>query len=31
MENFPTESIFKHLNLYWKTTMQIIKRTAEEG
>jgi uncharacterized protein YndB with AHSA1/START domain len=27
--NFPTEAIFKHLDFYWKTTVEIIKRTIE--
>lgn len=25
INNFPTESIFKHLNFYWETTIHIIK------
>lgn len=28
---FPTESIYKHLDFYWKTTVEILKRTVEEG
>jgi len=27
--NFPTETIFKHLEFYWKTTPDIIKRQIE--
>jgi uncharacterized protein YndB with AHSA1/START domain len=30
VHNFPTETIFKHLDFYWKTTMEIIKRKIEE-
>lgn len=29
IENFPTETIFKHLNLYWRTTAVIIKNMVE--
>ena len=29
--NFPTETIFKHLNLYWGTTLEIIKKQIENG
>ncbi len=31
VEHFPTESIFKHLDFYWKTTVEILKRMIEEG
>jgi uncharacterized protein YndB with AHSA1/START domain len=30
VENFPTETIFKHLEFYWKTTAELIKRMCEE-
>lgn len=30
IENFPTESIYRHLNFYWPATMTLIKKTAEE-
>ncbi len=30
IENFPTESIRKHLEFYWKTTVVTIKNKAEE-
>lgn len=30
IHNFPTETIFLHLQLYWKTTMKIIKEQAEK-
>lgn len=29
IRNFPTETIFKHLQFYWKTTLQIIKIETE--
>jgi len=29
IENFPTESIRKHLELYWRTTILVIKQKAE--
>ncbi|MES2727110.1 MAG: SRPBCC domain-containing protein [Bacteroidota bacterium] len=29
IENFPTETIFKHLNLYWRTTTVMIKKIVE--
>ncbi|HEX8040676.1 MAG TPA: SRPBCC domain-containing protein [Chryseosolibacter sp.] len=29
LSNFPTEAIFKHVGFYWKTTLQILKRTIE--
>ncbi|ASS47176.1 MAG: ATPase [Candidatus Fluviicola riflensis] len=31
VEYFPTESIYKHLDFYWKTTVEILKRMIEEG
>ena len=30
IENFPTDSIFKHLELYWNATLNIIKQIAED-
>jgi uncharacterized protein YndB with AHSA1/START domain len=30
LENFPTESIRKHLEFYWKTTLFFIKNKAEK-
>jgi len=30
-ENFPTETIYKHLDFYWKGTVFIIKNNVEEG
>lgn len=30
LSNFPTESIFKHVDFYWRTTMGIIKDSAEQ-
>ncbi|HEY5823558.1 MAG TPA: SRPBCC domain-containing protein, partial [Cyclobacteriaceae bacterium] len=30
LNNFPTESIFKHLDFYWTTTLQILKKEAEQ-
>lgn len=27
--NFPTETIYKHVDFYWRTTMKIIKSTVE--
>ncbi|NLR57559.1 SRPBCC domain-containing protein [Chitinophaga polysaccharea] len=29
IENFPTETIFKHLQFYWRTTLVKIKQAAE--
>lgn len=29
VENFPTETIYKHLNLYWRTTIELIKYIIE--
>ena len=28
--NFPTETIYKHLELYWKATMNVIRQFIEE-
>ncbi|QIP14555.1 SRPBCC domain-containing protein [Spirosoma aureum] len=30
IENFPTESIQKHLEFYWRTTVLLIKKSVEE-
>lgn len=30
VENFPTETIYRHLALYWKTTILILKAMAED-
>jgi uncharacterized protein YndB with AHSA1/START domain len=30
IENFPTESIFKHLEFYWNVTLGLIKLNVEE-
>jgi uncharacterized protein YndB with AHSA1/START domain len=29
ISNFPTESIFKHVHFYWKTTMDLLKKWIE--
>lgn len=29
LSNFPTESIFKHVNFYWTTTIEIMKKLVE--
>lgn len=29
LTNFPTDSIFKHLQFYWNTTIHVIKRLVE--
>ncbi|MCB9230728.1 MAG: SRPBCC domain-containing protein [Bacteroidia bacterium] len=29
LNNFPTESIFKHVELYWKTSLQILRELLE--
>jgi len=29
LSNFPTEAIFKHVDFYWTTTLQILKEAAE--
>ncbi len=30
LSNFPTEAIFKHIDFYWTTTLQILKDAAEQ-
>ena len=30
IDNFPTEAIFKHLNFYWGTTLEVFKRFVEQ-
>lgn len=30
VDNFPTETIFKHLNFYWGTTLEVLKRFVEQ-
>jgi uncharacterized protein YndB with AHSA1/START domain len=30
LSNFPTESIYKHLALYWNVTLEVLKRTVEQ-
>ncbi|MEJ2905810.1 SRPBCC family protein [Pedobacter panaciterrae] len=30
IENFPTETIFKHLEFYWRTTIMLIKEFIEK-
>ena len=30
ISNFPTESIFRHLEFYWKATASILKKFVEE-
>lgn len=30
VSNFPTETIFKHLDFYWNTTLEIIKKQIEK-
>jgi uncharacterized protein YndB with AHSA1/START domain len=29
IDNFPTEAIYKHLNFYWGTTLEVLKRFVE--
>jgi uncharacterized protein YndB with AHSA1/START domain len=29
--NFPTETIFRHLDFYWRTTIELIKQLAEKS
>ena len=29
--NFPTETIYKHLELYWRSTLTVIKRITEQN
>ena len=31
LDNFPTESIFKHFDFYWRVTPQILQRFIERG
>jgi len=31
VSNFPTETIFKHLDFYWRTTLEIIKDLIERN
>ena len=31
VSNFPTETIFKHLDFYWRTTLEIIKNFIERS
>jgi uncharacterized protein YndB with AHSA1/START domain len=30
VDNFPTETIFKHLNFYWRTAMEVFKTFVEK-
>jgi len=30
LSNFPTEAIFKHIDFYWTTTLQILKEAVEQ-
>jgi uncharacterized protein YndB with AHSA1/START domain len=30
VDNFPTETIFKHLNFYWSTALQVFKKFVEQ-
>jgi len=30
LRNFPTEAIFKHVDFYWRTTLEIMKKVVEE-
>jgi hypothetical protein len=30
VENFPTETIYKHLDFYWQGTLPIIKQGVEQ-
>lgn len=29
IENFPAETIFKHLDFYWRVTLEVLKRFVE--
>ena len=29
LENFPTDSIFRHLDFYWRVTIEVLKRFIE--
>jgi uncharacterized protein YndB with AHSA1/START domain len=31
LSNFPTESIYKHLDFYWRTTINILKKFLEDS
>lgn len=31
ISNFPTETIYKHLDFYWRGTLGVLKRRVEEG
>jgi uncharacterized protein YndB with AHSA1/START domain len=31
LSNFPTESIFKHVGFYWRTTIHMMKNLAEQS
>lgn len=30
LANFPTETIFKHIDFYWRTTIEIVKKLIEK-
>ena len=30
LSNFPTEAIFRHIDFYWTTTLQILKKVTEQ-
>jgi uncharacterized protein YndB with AHSA1/START domain len=31
INNFPTETIYRHLDFYWRTTLILLKKFVEEG
>ena len=31
VENFPTDTIYRHLNFYWETTLMVLKRYVEQS
>lgn len=31
VDNFPTDTIFKHLNFYWRTAMEVFKKFVEKN
>ena len=31
LSNFTTETIYKHLNFYWNTTLEVLKNFIESG
>ncbi|HEY8894738.1 MAG TPA: SRPBCC domain-containing protein, partial [Niastella sp.] len=31
INNFPTETIYRHLDFYWRTTLVMLKKFTEEG